>query len=135
MSHKINHLAIVVPSLTEAMHFWQDALGLPLDRHEQNPAESVNIAFMEVGGTHIELLEPTDTESGIAKYLEKRGAGLHHVCIEVESIEASMQRLREHGVELINEHPKTRENDGIRYCFIHPKSAGGVLVELYELPH
>ncbi|NDJ87152.1 MAG: methylmalonyl-CoA epimerase [Chloroflexi bacterium] len=134
MTHKINHLAIVVPNLDQALHFWRDALGLPLARTEENPEEHVNIAFMEVGTSHIELLEPTEPESGIGKYLDKRGPGMHHVCIEVDDIAAMMNRLLEHGIELINDSPKTRKNDGIQYCFIHPRSTSGVLVELYELP-
>ncbi len=134
MPDKINHLAIVVADLDAAVGFWHDALGLPLERTEENPGENVNIAFMNIGGSHIELLEPTDSESGIGKYLEKRGPGMHHVCIEVADIEAAMHRLRAHGVELINETPRTREDDGVRYCFVHPKSAFGVMVELYELP-
>lgn len=134
MSFKIDHLAIVVSDLEEALAFWRDALGLPLDRTEANPGENVNIAFMHVGDSHIELLEPTDASSGIGRYLEKRGAGMHHICIQVEQIEATMARLRQHNIELINDEPKTREADGVRYCFIHPRSAMGVLVELYELP-
>jgi methylmalonyl-CoA/ethylmalonyl-CoA epimerase len=134
MSYKINHLAVVVPDLDNALRFWHDALGLPLDHTEENPDENVNIAFMEIGGSHIELLEPTNNESGIGKYLAKYGAGMHHICIEVDDIEAAMQRLRDHHIELINDTPKTRPEDGIRYCFIHPKSAFGVMVELYQLP-
>ncbi len=134
MSYKINHLAVVVPNLDDALHFWQDALGLALDHTEENPDENVNIAFMEIGGSHIELLEPTNEESGIGKYLAKRGGGMHHICIEVNDIEAAMQRLRDHNIELINDSPKTRVEDGVRYCFVHPKSALGVMVELYELP-
>ncbi|MCB9436560.1 MAG: methylmalonyl-CoA epimerase [Anaerolineales bacterium] len=135
MTHKINHIAIVVPNLNEALGFWRDALALDLERTEENPGENVNIAFMEVGGTHIELLEPTDSNSGIGKYMEKRGPGLHHICLEVDDIEATMQRLRDHHIELINEAPKTRSEDGVRYAFVHPRSTFGVLVELYELPH
>jgi len=93
----------------------------------------VRIAFLPLGESEIELLEPTTPESGIAKYLAKRGPGMHHVCLQVENIEAAMQRLREHQIELINETPRTRE-DGTRYAFVHPRSAGGVMVELYELP-
>jgi methylmalonyl-CoA/ethylmalonyl-CoA epimerase len=135
MSYKINHLAVVVPNLDDALLFWKDALGLSLDRTEENPDENVNIAFMAIGGSHIELLEPTDDESGIGKYLAKRGAGMHPICIEVDDIEAAMQRLQDHNIELINDTPKTRTEDGIRYCFVHPKSTFGVMVELYELPN
>lgn len=135
MTHKINHIAIVVPNLTEALGFWRDALALAVERTEANPDEQVNIAFIGVGGTHIELLEPTNADSGIGKYMEKRGPGMHHICLEVADIEATMQRLRDHNIELINDTPKTRPDDGIRYAFVHPKSTYGVLVELYELPH
>ena len=133
MSLKINHLAIVVPNLSDALHFWRDALGLELERTESNPGEHVEIAFMKAGESHIELLEPTNPDSGIGKYLAKKGPGLHHVCLEVEDIEAAMQHLRDHDIELINDVPKIREEDGIRYCFVHPKSTYGVLVELYEI--
>jgi methylmalonyl-CoA/ethylmalonyl-CoA epimerase len=132
MSHKINHLAVVVADLPTALHFWHEALGLPLERTESNADEGVEIAFLPVGQSEIELLQPTSPESGIGKYLAKKGAGLHHVCLEVENIAATMQHLRGQGIELINDAPKTRP-EGTRYCFIHPKSTGGVLVELYEL--
>ncbi len=134
MRHRIDHLAIVVTDLHEALHFWRDALSLSVERTEENPAEKVNIAFLGVSGSHIELLESTDAQSGIGRYLEKRGPGMHHVCIEVDDIGAAMDRLREHEIELINDVPRTREDDGIRYCFIHPRSTGGVLVELYDRP-
>ena len=130
---RIAHIAIVVEKLEDALHFWQDALGLPLERTEQNPDENVAIAFLPLGESEIELLEPTDPESGIGKFLAKRGAGMHHLCLQVEDIQATMERLRAHGVELINESPRTRP-DGTRYAFVHPKSAFGVLVELYEAP-
>lgn len=132
MSHKINHIAVVVENLDQALNFWRDALGMPLHRTEANPDEQVNIGFLEAGETEIELLEPTSPESGIGKYLTKKGGGLHHICVEVENIDASMSRLRERGIELLNDAPKTRP-EGTRYCFIHPRSTGGVLVELYEL--
>lgn len=131
---KINHLAIVVPNLENALTFWHDALGLELGGREENPTENVTIGFLQLGESRIELLEPTNAESGIGRYLEKRGPGMHHICIEVENLEVAMTHLREKDIELINDEPKTRHEDGIRYCFIHPKSAFGVMVELYELP-
>ncbi|HEX3054337.1 MAG TPA: methylmalonyl-CoA epimerase [Aggregatilineaceae bacterium] len=133
MAHRINHVAIVVENLDTALNFWHDALGLPLHKTEENPGENVNIAFLPVGESEVELLEPTNPDSGIGKYLAQKGQGLHHVCVEVEDLDASMQRLVDHGVKLINETPKIRD-DGTRYVFVHPKSASGVLVELYELP-
>lgn len=130
---KINHLAIVVENLDSALTFWRDALGLVLNTTEENPDEQVRIGFLQVGESAIELLEPTDPESGIGKYLTKKGAGMHHICVEVDDIQAAMQHLRDHNIELINESPRLRD-DGVQYCFIHPRSATGVLVELYELP-
>ncbi len=128
----LNHVAIVVENLDAALAFWRDALGLPLAQTEHNPDEAVRIAFLPLGESEIELLEPTTEDSGIARYLARRGPGMHHLCIEVDDIEAALARLRQHGAELINETPKTRP-DGTRYAFIHPRSAGGVLVELYEV--
>lgn len=130
---KINHLAIVVEDVNAALAFWRDALGLPLGKVERNEGEEVDIAFLPLGESEIELLAPTNATSGIARYLAKRGAGMHHICLEVEDIEATMARLVAHGIELINDQPKTNA-EGIRYCFVHPKSAFGVMVELYELP-
>lgn len=130
MSIKINHLAIVVADIEGALAFWRDALGLPLGEVSDVPSEAVRVAFLEAGEAHIELLEPTSSDSGVAKYLDKRGPGMHHICLEVPDIEAALGQLKAKGVELINETP--RERDGRKYAFIHPKSAGGVMVELYE---
>ncbi len=130
---RIAHIAIVVEELEEALRFWRDALGLALAHTEHNAAESVKIAFLPLGESEIELLQPTDPQSGVGKFLAKRGAGMHHLCVEVADIEATMARLRAHNVELINETPRERP-DGTRYAFIHPKSAFGVLVELYQAP-
>lgn len=126
----LNHLAIVVENIDDAVGFWRDALGLPVGEIKEVAQESVKIAFMESGESHVELVQPTTEDSGVAKYLAKKGAGMHHVCFEVPDIEATMQRMIANGVELINETP--RERDGRRYAFIHPRSTGGVLVELYE---
>ncbi|GAB4550570.1 MAG: methylmalonyl-CoA epimerase [Anaerolineae bacterium] len=130
---KINHLGIVVEDIASALAFWRDALGLPLDKTERNEAEEIDIAFLPLGSGEIELIAPYNETSGVAKYLAKRGPGLHHVCLEVEDIEAIVARLQAHGVHMINESPKINA-DGVKYCFVHPKSALGVLVELYELP-
>ncbi len=133
MVNRINHVAIVVEDLDAALHFWRDALGLPLRRNEINPGEGVNIAFLPVGESEIELLQPISEDSGVGKYLAKKGQGVHHICVEVDDIEAEMRRLTAQGVMLLNDTPKVRD-EGTRYAFIHPKSASGVLVELYELP-
>lgn len=128
---KINHLAVVVHSVDEALTFWRDALGLPFDGVEYVPDEAVKIGFLEVGGVHIELLEPTSDDSGVAKYLDKRGPGMHHLCLEVDDLDKAMAELEAKGVQLIYEMPRTRDN-GRRYTFIHPKSTSGVMIELYE---
>ncbi len=129
---RFNHLAIVVEDVQSALGFWRDALGLDLGKVERNAGEEVDIAFLPFpDGGEIELLAPINETSGVAKYLAKRGAGMHHLCLEVEDIEAVMRRLVEHGVQLLNDVPKVNES-GVKYCFVHPKSAFGVLVELYQ---
>ncbi len=128
---RIHHLAIVVKDVQAALAFWRDALGLPVGKVERNEREEVDIAFLPLEAGEIELISPINETSGVAKGLAKRGEGLHHVCIQVDDIEATMRRLREHKVMLLNDVPKVNE-EGTRYCFIHPKSASGALVELYE---
>jgi methylmalonyl-CoA/ethylmalonyl-CoA epimerase len=129
---RINHIAVVVENVPAALNFWRDALGLHLNHTESNDGEEVEIAFLPVGDSEIELIAPTTEGSGVAKFLASRGPGLHHLCIEVDDIAASMEHLTANGAQLINESPRLRE-DGTRYAFVHPKSTGGVLVELYEL--
>lgn len=132
MIKKVNHIAIVVSDLDESLRFWVDALGLELAHTEHVASQAVDVAFVPVGDSKIELLKPTDNESGVARYLEKRGAGMHHLCFEVDDIVATLTHLKEVGVQLINESPVVG-SDGRKFAFIHPKSANGVLVELYEL--
>ncbi|MBK8903057.1 MAG: methylmalonyl-CoA epimerase [Anaerolineaceae bacterium] len=132
MIKKVNHIAIVVADLEESMRFWVDALGLELAHTEHVESQAVDVAFLPVGDSKIELLKPTDNESGVARYLEKRGPGMHHLCFEVEDIVAALARLKAANVQLINEVP-VMGSDGRKFAFIHPKSANGVLVELYEL--
>lgn len=127
----INHLAIAVPDIDAALAFYRDALGLELSEVEDVQREGVRVAFLPLGESHIELVQPTQDSTGIAKWMAKNGQGMHHVCVEVDDIEATMTRLAEHKVELINPQPVTKPN-GTRYAFIHPRSAFGVLVELYE---
>ncbi|MEO1287298.1 MAG: methylmalonyl-CoA epimerase [Chloroflexota bacterium] len=128
---KINHVAIVVQDIDESLPFWRDALGLSMGKIQDVPQEQVQVAFLDVGDSHIELVQPTTTDSGIANYLAKKGQGIHHICFEVEDIVSALGQMKTHDVHLINEEP--RERDGRKYAFIHPKSTGGVLVELYEI--
>ncbi len=128
---KLNHLAVIVDDMEAALRFWRESLGLAqAGAVESVPDEAVDIAFIELGEARIELIQPTTTDSGVAKYLEKRGPGLHHLCLDVPDLDAKLADLRDSGCELINETP--RERDGRRYAFLHPSSTGGVLLELYE---
>ena len=128
---KINHVAIVVKDIDESLKFWENALGLKLDHVEDVPSQASKVAFIPVGEGEIELVQPTSSDSGMAAYLEKRGEGMHHLCIEVDDIEAKMQELKDAGVRLINQSPEVLP--GRKMAFIHPKSTSGVLVELYEI--
>lgn len=128
---KINHVAIVVENIDDALTFWRDQLGLTLDHIEDVPSQSSKVAFLPVGEGEVELVQPTDPESGLGKYLAKRGEGMHHLCVEVENIVGLMEDLKAKGVQLINEVPQ--DLPGRRMAFIHPKAANGVLVELYEI--
>lgn len=129
---RLNHLALVVASLDESLGFWRDDIGLAAAGEVKTvTAEEVKIAFLDLGDVRLELIQPTTDDSGVAKYLHKQGPGLHHLCLQVPDIDAKMAELLEKGCQMINETP--RERDGRRYAFVHPKSAGGLLLELYEL--
>ena len=128
---KINHVAIVVKDIDESLKSWATALGLELHHVEDVPSQASKVAFIPVGESEIELVQPTTEDSGMAAYLEKRGEGMHHLCIEVDDIEAKMQELKDAGIRLINDVPQVLP--GRKMAFIHPKSASGVLVELYEI--
>lgn len=128
---KINHVAIVVPDIDGALSFWHDALGLELSHVEDVPSQKSQVAFMPLGDSEVELVRPTSEDSGVAKFLADRGAGMHHLCFEVDNIEGMMAQLKEKGVRLINDTPQQLE--GRKVAFVHPKSANGVLVELYQL--
>jgi methylmalonyl-CoA/ethylmalonyl-CoA epimerase len=132
MIKKISHIAIVVPKLEDALEFWIDTLGLPLSHVEHVPDQDVDVAFMPSGESEIELMEPIGAESGVARFMSKRGPGIHHICFEVDDIEEMLARIKDAGVPLINEVP-TIGTGGKKIAFVHPKGTGGVLVELYEL--
>ena len=129
---KIDHIAVLVEDLDAPLKFWRDALGLELTQIQDVPAELAQIAFLPTGGSEIELVKPTTADSGLGRYLEKRGPGMHHLCLEVDDILGMLAHLKQKGVRLINEEPRTAA-DGKKYAFIHPESTGGVLVELYQL--
>jgi len=129
---KINHVAVLVDDMEKALSFWRDALGMDLHELRDVPAEASQVAFLPLPGSEVELVRPTTDDSGIAKYLAKRGPGMHHLCLEVDDIEAMLAQLKGKGVRLINESPRA-SSDGKRYAFIHPDGTGGVLVELYQV--
>jgi methylmalonyl-CoA/ethylmalonyl-CoA epimerase len=130
---RIDHIAVVVSDIEAALAFWRDALGMDLSHLEDVPTENSQVAFLPVGDSEIELVLPTSPDTGLSRYLEKRGPGMHHICLEVDDLQAMLLRLKQKGVQLINEEPVSGSN-GKKYAFIHPKSAFGVMVELYELP-
>lgn len=132
---KIDHVAVVVKNIDEALQTYRDGFGLPLNRVEDVPAEGVKVAFLPFadGQSDLELLEPTSADSGVAKFLAKRGEGLHHLCLEVADIEATAEKLVAKGLEILEDEPRVGSH-GQKYLFVHPKSAHGVLIELYQKP-
>jgi methylmalonyl-CoA/ethylmalonyl-CoA epimerase len=130
---RIDHIAVLVDDLEQTLSFWRDGLGMEMTHVEDVPAEKSMVAFLPVGGSEVELVKPTTDDSGLARYLEKRGPGMHHICLEVDDIEGMLARLKDKGIQLINETPVVGLG-GKKYAFVHPKSANGVMVELYELP-
>lgn len=129
---QVNHVAVVVTDIQKSLGFWRDALGIELYELRDVPAEMSQVAFLPLAGSEIELVQPTTDDSGIAKYLAKRGPGMHHICLEVDEIEGMLAQLKAKGIRLINEEPRTAA-DGKKYAFVHPESTGGVLVELYQI--
>jgi methylmalonyl-CoA/ethylmalonyl-CoA epimerase len=129
---RINHVAIVVEDIENALHFWRDALGLEVTHVEDVPDQESVVAFLPTGDSEVELVKPTTETSGVARYLGKRGPGVHHICFQVDDIETCLERLEAHDIRLINPEP-TIGTGGKRIAFIHPESTQGVLVELYEL--
>jgi methylmalonyl-CoA/ethylmalonyl-CoA epimerase len=126
---RIDHLGIAVPRLDDAIPVWE-ALGFRLEARHDVPTEKVRTAFLPVGESHLELLEPTDPTSVIARFLETR-KGIHHLCVEVDDIEAALAELKRRGVALLDDAPRPGAG-GCRVAFIHPRAAGGVLLELKQ---
>lgn len=128
---RIDHIAILVEDIDTALAFWRDQLGLALAHTEDMPEQQAQIAFLPVGGSEIELVKPTTADSGLTRYLAKRGPGMHHIALEVDDLDAMLASLKAKDVQLINQTP-VEAAGGARAVFIHPKATGGVLVELYE---
>jgi len=128
---KINHIGIVVADIDEALKFWRDAMGIEVSHLEEVSSQKSQVAFLPVGESEVELVKPTSDDSGTAKFLLEKGGGMHHLCFEVPDIAAKLADLKAKGIRLINEEPMVLP--GRKMAFIHPKSTGGVLVELYEI--
>lgn len=128
---KIEHLGIATRNIDEAIGFWRDALGLEVVHTEEVAEQGVRVAMLPLGESRVELLEPTGADSPIAKFLEKRGPGLHHIAVRVDDIRAALAHLKEKGARLIDETPRTGAG-GCLVAFVHPSSANGVLLELVE---
>ncbi|MGB5422903.1 MAG: methylmalonyl-CoA epimerase [Desulfobacterales bacterium] len=128
---KIDHLGIAVNSIDEGKNFWSEVLGLAFEGTETVAEQKVTTAFFPVGESEVELLESTAPDGPIAKYMEKKGAGIQHIAFRVADLEAALAELKEKGVRLIDEKPRMGAG-GAKIAFLHPKATGGVLVELCE---
>jgi methylmalonyl-CoA epimerase len=128
---KIDHVAIAVKELSAVVDFWNQTLGLGEPHFEVVDEQKVRIAMFQTGESRIELLEPISNDSPISKFLEKRGAGIHHIALRVKDIESALEQLKSSGIRLIDESPKIGA-EGSKIAFIHPGSTGGVLLELVE---
>lgn len=127
----IDHTGIAVADLEQSLAFYRDVLGLPLVHRETLPEQGVEAALLDVGDSHVELIAPLGPETGVARFLEQRGPGLHHVAYRVDDIEATLASLSAAGVRLIDEQPRTGIR-GSRVAFVHPAATGGVLTEIVE---
>jgi methylmalonyl-CoA/ethylmalonyl-CoA epimerase len=130
---RINHIALLVEDIDTSLKFWQEILGIKPSHISEVPKEAARIAFLPIGESEIELVQPTTSNSGLSRFLEKHGQGMHHLCLEVTDLFSSLEQLHAKGIQLINDEPKV-DDAGRLYAFIHPKSTNGVLVELYQLP-
>lgn len=133
MPKRIDHIAIIVRNLEQALVFYRDTLGITPGEIKEVPSEQVRIAFLPMGGpggSEIELIEPTTPDSSLTKFLEKRGEGLHHVCLEVDNIDAALAEIQEKGAPVLDKQPRVAAEG--RAIFLHPKGTNGVLLELLE---
>jgi methylmalonyl-CoA/ethylmalonyl-CoA epimerase len=131
MLRAIDHTGIAVHDLEASIAFYRDVLELPLVHRETMPEQGVEVALLDVGESHVELIAPLGPDGGVARFLEQRGPGLHHVAYRVDDIDATLASLSAAGVRLIDEHPRTGVR-GSRVAFLHPTATGGVLTEIVE---
>lgn len=133
MARRINHIAIAVRETAAALHFYADTLGLEAHPTRRVDSEGVDVTFLDVGGARIEILEPLAPDSPVGRFLDKRGEGLHHICLEVDDLRATCAELAARGYNVIDQTPR-RGAGGEQLAFIHPGSTNGVLIELYQAP-
>ena len=131
---ELHHIGVAVPSLDDALPKWTDGFGLRLESVEEVPTEKVKVAVLRAGKTRVELLEPTSEDSPIAKFLQKRGPGIHHLAFQVGDCQRKITQLVDAGAPLLSESPNPGAH-GCKVAFLHPKHLGGVLAELVEDPH
>lgn len=131
MIKKVDHIGVAVRSISEVLPFYESTLGLKLEGIESVDEQKVKVAFLKIGDTKIELLEPTSEDSPVAKFIEKRGEGIHHLALGVDDIKKRLEDLKENGIKMIDETPRNGAG-GASIAFLHPKAANGVLVELCE---
>ena len=128
---KIEHIGIAVKSLETALPLYSEAFGMDVDRIETVPDQKTRVGLIPVGESRLELLEATNADSAVARFIEKRGEGIHHICLQVDDLEALICRLKTAGIRMVDDKPR-RGADGCLVAFVHPSSAGGVLFELSE---
>ncbi|MFB0505725.1 MAG: methylmalonyl-CoA epimerase [Thermodesulfobacteriota bacterium] len=133
MIKRIDHIAIAVNDMNEAAKFYTDILQLDLCGVEVVTEQKTKVGFLKIGGSNIELVQPASDDSPLAKFLETRGPGIHHICLEVDDIQKEVEKLKKRGVRMIDDTPRPGAHN-TRVAFIHPKSSGGVIIELNEFP-
>jgi methylmalonyl-CoA/ethylmalonyl-CoA epimerase len=133
MLKKINHVAVAVSNLEEATKFYEHVLGLTLSGVEVVTSQKTKVGFFKIGESNIELVQPAEPDSPLTKYLETKGQGIHHICFEVDDVEAEIKAFLEQGATLIDQKPRPGAHN-TKVAFVHPKSSNGVLIELCELP-
>ncbi len=131
MIKKIDHIAIAVNNLEEAARFYNDVLGLKLSGVETVAGQKTKVGFLKIGESNIELVQPVEPDSPLSKFLEAKGQGIHHICFEVDNIETEVHTLLKKGARMIDQKPRTGAHNS-KVAFMHPKSSGGVLIELSE---
>jgi len=131
MLNKIEHIGIAVTSIEESLPFYTEVLGLELVGIEEVPDQKLRVAFLKIGQSNIELLEPTSTDATVARFIENRGPGIHHVAFAVDDVAKELEAVKSKGIRVIDETPRIGAH-GAKIAFLHPKSGGGVLIELCQ---